>query len=103
MLTTVQLASNEAREASPARAASRVTQMLNLKDVMRHLPALKRLSLVRRAKCCASSVMFVAALLQRSRLTQPSQMLSDERLEAVERFVSEILNEDISLQKVRPL
>ena len=43
------------------------------------------------------------ALLQRSQLTEPSQMLSDERLEEVERFVSESLNEDASLQKVCPL
>ena len=43
MLTTMQLASNETREASSARtASSRVTQMLNLKDVMRHLPALQK-------------------------------------------------------------
>jgi hypothetical protein len=43
MLTTVQLASNETREASSARTASlRVTQMLNLKDVMRHLPTLQK-------------------------------------------------------------
>lgn len=43
MLITVQLASNETREASSARtASSRVTQMLNLKDVMRHLPALQK-------------------------------------------------------------
>ena len=41
-------------------------------------------------------------LLQRSQLTEPSQMLSDERLEKVERFVSESLNEDASLQKVCP-
>lgn len=43
LLTTMQLASNETREASSARtASSRVTQMLNLKDVMRHLPALQK-------------------------------------------------------------
>ncbi len=43
MLTTMQLASNETREANSARkASSRVTQMLNLKDVMRHLPALQK-------------------------------------------------------------
>lgn len=43
MLTIVQLASNETCEASSARtASSRVTQMLNLKDVMRHLPALQK-------------------------------------------------------------
>lgn len=43
MLTTMQLASNETREASSARtASSRVTQMLNLKDIMRHLPALQK-------------------------------------------------------------
>ena len=43
MLTIMQLASNETREASSARtASSRVTQMLNLKDIMRHLPALQK-------------------------------------------------------------
>ena len=43
MLTTMQLALNESREASSARtASSRVTQMLNLKDVMRHLPTLQK-------------------------------------------------------------
>lgn len=43
IFTTMQLASNETREASSARtASSRVTQMLNLKDVMRHLPALQK-------------------------------------------------------------
>ena len=42
-------------------------------------------------------------LLHRSQLTQLSQMLSDERLENVERFVSESLNDDASLQKVCPL
>jgi hypothetical protein len=47
--------------------------------------------------------MFVLELLPRSQLMQPSQMLSDERLENVERFVSESLNEDASLQKVCPL
>jgi hypothetical protein len=47
--------------------------------------------------------MFVVAHLQRSQLTQPSQMLSDERLVNVERFVSESLNEDASLHKVCPL
>ncbi|KAF8266638.1 muts domain V-domain-containing protein [Lactarius quietus] len=37
------LASNEAREASSARtASSRVTQMLNLRGVVRHLPALEK-------------------------------------------------------------
>lgn len=42
MFTTMQLASNETREANSARtASSRVTQMLNLKDVVRHLPALQ--------------------------------------------------------------
>ena len=39
----MQLASYETREANSARtASSRVTQMLNLKDVMRHLPALQK-------------------------------------------------------------
>lgn len=39
----MQLASNETREASSARtASSRVTQMLNLKNVMRHLPPLQK-------------------------------------------------------------
>jgi hypothetical protein len=33
-------------------------------------------------------------------LPHTSQMLSDERLEKVERLVSESLNEDASLQKV---
>ena len=43
IFTTIQLASNETREAGSARtASSRVTQMLNLKDVMRHLPALQK-------------------------------------------------------------
>lgn len=43
MLTTMQLALNESREASSARtASSRVTQMLTLKDVMRHLPTLQK-------------------------------------------------------------
>jgi DNA mismatch repair protein MSH4 len=39
----MQLASNETREASSARtASSRVTQMLNLKDFIRHLSALQK-------------------------------------------------------------
>ena len=43
MLSIAQLASNETRGASSARtASSRVTQMLKLRDVVRHLPALQK-------------------------------------------------------------
>lgn len=104
MLTTVQLASNETREASSARtASSRVTQMLNLKDVIRHLPALQK-SLVGSKSELLSIICNVRyGTLAAFSTYATLQMLSDERLENVERFVSESLNEDASLQKVCPL
>ncbi|KAI9510622.1 muts domain V-domain-containing protein [Russula earlei] len=78
------LASNETREASSARtASSRVTQMLNLRDVVRHLPALQ--------KALVGSTSELLKII--------CNMLSDERLEKIERLVSESLNEDASLQK----
>ncbi|KAH9994503.1 muts domain V-domain-containing protein [Russula vinacea] len=78
------LASNEAREASSARtASSRVTQMLDLKDIMRHLPTLQ--------KALVGSKSELLSII--------CNMLSDERLETVEQLVSESLNEDASLQK----
>ncbi|KAH9982044.1 muts domain V-domain-containing protein [Lactifluus volemus] len=78
------LASSETRETSSARtASSRVTQMLNLRDVVRRLPALEK-----------------ALIGSKSELLRIiCNMLSDERLAKVERFVSESLNEDASLQK----
>ncbi|KAI0005291.1 muts domain V-domain-containing protein [Russula compacta] len=78
------LASNETREASSARtASSRVTQILKLRDVVRHLPALQKALVGSKSQL----------------LTIICNMLSDERLEKVERFVSESLNEDASLLK----
>jgi DNA mismatch repair protein MSH4 len=78
--------------------------MLNLKDVMRHLPALQKALVGSKSELlsiiCNVRDGTLAAFLK---LTQPSQMLSDERLENVERLVSESLNEDASLQKVRLL
>ena len=78
--------------------------MLNLKDVMRHLPALQK-ALVGSKSELLSIICNVrdGTLAAFFKLTQPSQMLSDERLENVERLVSESLNEDASLQKVRLL
>ncbi|KAI0245681.1 muts domain V-domain-containing protein [Lactifluus subvellereus] len=78
------LASNETRETSSARtASSRATQMLNLRDVVRHLPALEK-----------------ALIGSKSQLLRIiCDMLSDERLVKVEHFVSESLNVDASLQK----
>ncbi|KAI0307402.1 muts domain V-domain-containing protein [Multifurca ochricompacta] len=78
------LAANEAHEASSARtASSRVTQMLNLRDILRHLPLLHK-----------------ALIGSKSQLLRIiCDMLSDERLAKVERFVSESLNEGASFQK----
>ena len=74
VLTTVQLASNEAREASSARtASSRVTQMLDLKDIMRHLPTLQK-ALVGSKSELLSIICNVrhGTLAAFSKLTQPS-------------------------------
>ena len=82
----IQLASSEARETSSAKtAASRVSQMLNLRDIVKSLPML--------AKALAGS---------RSQLLQViREMLVDERLERVEQLVGESLNDNAMAQKVR--
>ncbi|KAI9437019.1 muts domain V-domain-containing protein [Lactarius indigo] len=78
------LASNETREACSARtASSRVTHMLNLRGVVRHLPALQ--------KALVGSKSELLCII--------CDMLSDERLAEIERLVSESLNEGASLQK----
>ncbi|KAI0271729.1 muts domain V-domain-containing protein [Gloeopeniophorella convolvens] len=78
------LASNETRETSTARtASSRVTQMINLRDVVRYLPALQKALIGSK-----SQVLHIIC-----------DMLTDERLPKIERFVSRSLNEDASLQK----
>ncbi|KAH9036606.1 muts domain V-domain-containing protein [Lactarius pseudohatsudake] len=78
------LASNETREACSARtASSRVTHMLNLRGVVRHVPALQ--------KALVGSKSELLCII--------CDMLSDQRLVEIERLVSESLNEGASLQK----
>ncbi|KAI9452181.1 muts domain V-domain-containing protein [Lactarius psammicola] len=78
------LASNETRAACSARTASlRVTHMLNLRGIVRHLPALQKTLVGTKSEL----------------LCIICDMLSDERLARVERLVSESLNEGASLQK----
>lgn len=100
----VQLASNETREACSARtASSRVTQMLNLRGVVRHLPALQKALIGSKSEllCIICDVRFWnLQIFMLSR--RPPQMLSDDRLAKIERLVSKSLNEGASLQKVSP-
>jgi DNA mismatch repair protein MSH4 len=73
MLTPMQLASNETREASSARtASSRVTQMLNLKDVMRHLPTLQKALVGSKSELLSIICNVRYGTLAASQLTQPS-------------------------------
>ncbi|TBU46298.1 muts domain V-domain-containing protein [Dichomitus squalens] len=73
------LASSEAREATNAKLASaRIAQMLNLRNIVQSLPRL--------AKALEGS---------RSQLLQIiAEMISDERLEKMEKAISESLNEE---------
>ncbi|KAI0063070.1 hypothetical protein BV25DRAFT_1854649 [Artomyces pyxidatus] len=78
------LVSSETRESGTSRtASSRVAQMLNLRNVVKSLPALQN--------ALAGSK---SQLLQIIR-----EMLSDERLARIEALVCENLNEEASLQK----
>ncbi|KAI0089898.1 muts domain V-domain-containing protein [Irpex rosettiformis] len=78
------LASSEARETSSAKtASSRVSQMLNLRDVVKNIPML--------AKALQGS---------RSQLLQViREMIMDERLERIEQLVGESLNDNAMAQK----
>ncbi|KAK2459754.1 hypothetical protein APHAL10511_008186 [Amanita phalloides] len=75
----VSLASSEARISNTAKPASqRVTQMLNLRNIVRSLPLLRHALLGNKS----------------SLLTYVHEMLSDERLDAIENAICENLNED---------
>ena len=77
--------------------------MLNLRGVVRHLPALHKALIGSKSEllCIIGDVRYwnlrVFTLSQ-----SPPQMLSDERLAKIERLISESLNEGASLQKVNP-
>ncbi|THH14058.1 hypothetical protein EW146_g6239 [Bondarzewia mesenterica] len=78
------LAASETRPASTAKAASsRVSQLLNLRNVVKTLPALQK-----------------ALIGSRSQLLQIiCDMISDDRLSKIERLVCDSLNEDASPHK----
>ncbi|KAH9949472.1 muts domain V-domain-containing protein [Amylocystis lapponica] len=78
------LAAHEVRETSSAKlAASRVAQMLNLRNVVKNVPLL--------ARALAGSRSELLRII--------AEMLSDERLEKIAQLVSESLNEEASPTK----
>ena len=95
-----------ARTAS-SRVTQTWTQMLNLRDVVRHLPALQKALVGSKSEllCIICDVRYrnpQVFTLYRCPSPLHPQMLSDERLAKIERLVSNSLNEGVSLQKVRP-
>ncbi|TFK28344.1 hypothetical protein FA15DRAFT_678431 [Coprinopsis marcescibilis] len=80
----IALASSEARESLTAKpAAQRVSQMLNLRNVVAHIPVLKQA-----LQGCHSQLLRIIC-----------DMISDERLDAIEQTVNASLNEEGGVTK----
>ena len=77
--------------------------MLNLRGVVRHLPALQKALIGSKSEllCIICDVRYWDLQVFTLSLCHP-QMLSDERLAKIERLISKSLNEGASLQKVNP-
>jgi DNA mismatch repair protein MSH4 len=105
---TIQIAASHAREPSMTSskpASSRVAQMLNVRNVVRSLPALH--SAIQHSKSHLLKIISNVHLFIHRQEVIPElihlQMLSDDRISNIEKKVSESLNEDASSSKVRPL
>lgn len=98
---SAQLASSETKPSNIAKpAAARVSQMLDLRNVVRNLPALQKALEGSQSQLLRIIHEVCGASLQSRLLTECYQMLSDERLAKIEHLVCTSLNEDGAPAKV---